>query len=81
MPEEPTTLVTQAALESLAERLRRDGVAYHYALATLSRRSAFEEATRVTMALEEVLDVPVNFDRMDGNHFELWVEGWGEGRF
>jgi hypothetical protein len=75
MSDEPITLITQAALESLTERLRRDGVAYHYAPAALSRRASFEEANRVAMALEEVLDVPVNFDRMDGNHFELWVEG------
>lgn len=74
MPE-PTTLVTLAAIESLAERLRRDGVAYHYAPETLSRRASFAEATRLTMVLEEILDVPVNFDRMSGNHFEIWIEG------
>jgi hypothetical protein len=71
---EPITLVTAAALDSLLERLRRNGIAYHYASPSLSRRAAFKEATRVSMALEDALRVPVFFDRLDGNHFELWVE-------
>jgi hypothetical protein len=74
MPE-PTMLVTLAAIETLLERLRRDGVAYHDAPETLSRRASFKEATRVSVALEEAAGRPVFFDRMDGNRFELWVEG------
>jgi hypothetical protein len=71
---EPTTLVTQAAIDTLILRLQEDGVAYHYAPFSLSRRASFKEAERVVMTLEEALGVPVYFDRMDGNHFELWVE-------
>jgi hypothetical protein len=71
---EPTTLVTLAAIDSLLLRLQEDGVAYHYAPAALSRRASFKETTRVSIALEEALGVPVYFDRIDGNHFELWIE-------
>lgn len=74
MPE-PTVLVTLTAIDSLLKRLRRDGVAYHDAPETLSRRAAFKEATRVSVAVEEAAGRPVFFDRIDGNRFELWVEG------
>ena len=71
---EPTLLITQAAIEALVERLRRNGLAYHIASPSLSRRAAFKEVSRITIALEEALDIPVFFDRLDGNHFELWIE-------
>lgn len=76
MPEtEPTTLVTLAALDTLMTRLQETGTAYHYAPTTASRRAAFKETNRVVIALEERMGVPVFFDRMSGNQFEIWIEG------
>jgi hypothetical protein len=66
--------VTEAALDSLTMRLQRDGIAYHYAPVGMGRRDAFKETTQVSMTLEQNLGIPVFFDRISGNQFELWVE-------